>query len=61
MILDKTKINDDDKCALFVGRFDGHAGVRMQYNIHCPTEQFQGFTGSHWTLPLGACLHCILL
>jgi hypothetical protein len=26
---------------------------------HCPMEHIQGFTGSHWMLPSGECLHHI--
>jgi hypothetical protein len=36
-----------------VGHFDGHGGAPVQYGAHLPMQNDQGFTGSHWTPPLG--------
>ncbi len=41
------------------GDFDHHADVAVQCRAHCPMEHIQGFTRSHWMLPLGKCLHRI--
>jgi hypothetical protein len=43
----------------FSGHFNDHAGAAMQYSAHCPMEEVRGYTGSHWTLPLGEYLHHI--
>jgi hypothetical protein len=32
---------------------DGCGGALVQYRVHRPMEEFQGFTRSHWTPPLG--------
>jgi hypothetical protein len=37
----------------FAGRFDGHGDAPVRYSAHCPMEEVQGLTRSHWTLPLG--------
>jgi hypothetical protein len=47
------------KCPLSAGCFDGHGGQLMQYKAHLPMQHVQGYTGSHWTLPLGNYLLCI--
>jgi hypothetical protein len=41
------------KCTNFAGYFDGHGGALVQYHMHCPMEEVQGFTRSYWMLPLG--------
>jgi hypothetical protein len=41
------------KCNNFAGHFNGHGGGLVQYHTHCPIEEVQGLTRSHWTLPLG--------
>jgi hypothetical protein len=41
------------KWANFAGHFDGCGGALVQYRAYCPMEEVQGFTRSHWTLPLG--------
>jgi hypothetical protein len=41
-----------NKCTSFAGRFDGHAGVWLQYGEYCPMQHIQGFTQSLWMLPL---------
>jgi hypothetical protein len=35
------------------GRFDGHSNAPVRNRAHCPMEEVQSFTRSHWTLPLG--------
>ncbi len=40
-------------CTHFAGHFDGCGGVPVQYRTHCPMEEVQGFTRSHWTPQLG--------
>ncbi len=35
------------------GRFDGHCIAAVQYQVHCPMEEVQGFTRSHWMPPSG--------
>jgi hypothetical protein len=35
------------------GRFDGHGDAPVSNHTHCPVEEVQGFTRSHWTPPLG--------
>ncbi len=35
------------------GRFDGHGKLPVRNRAHCPMEEVQGFTRSHWTPPLG--------
>ena len=42
-----------NKCTSVVGHFDGHGGAPVQYGAHLPMQNDQGFTGSHWTPPLG--------
>ncbi len=37
------------------GNFDGHGDVLVCNRAHRPMEEVQGFTRSHWTLPLGKC------
>ncbi len=46
----QTTIN---KCTYFAGRFDGHGDAPACNRTHCPMEEVQGFTRSHWMLPLG--------
>jgi hypothetical protein len=41
------------KCTMSTGRFNGHGGAPVQYKVHCPMQHVQGYTGSHWTQPLG--------
>jgi hypothetical protein len=35
------------------GRFHGHGNAPVRNRTHCPIEEVQSFTRSHWTLPLG--------
>jgi hypothetical protein len=46
----QTTIN---KYSYKAGRFDGRGGAPVQYRVHCPIEEVQGFTRSHWMPPLG--------
>ncbi len=46
----QAKIN---KYTYFDGRFDGHGAAPVHNRTHCPMEEVQGFTRSHWVLPLG--------
>jgi hypothetical protein len=46
----QTTIN---KYTYFAGHFDGHGNVPACYRAHCPMEEVQGFTRSHWTPPPG--------
>jgi hypothetical protein len=42
------------KCNNFAGHFDGHGGAPVQYRMHCPIEEVQGFIRSQWMPPLDA-------
>jgi hypothetical protein len=42
-----------NKCTLSAGRFDGHGGAPEGYRWHRPMQHAQGYSGSHWMLPLG--------
>jgi hypothetical protein len=35
------------------GRFDGHGNAPVHNRAHCPKEEVQSFTRSHWMPPLG--------
>jgi hypothetical protein len=35
------------------GHFDGHGNAPVRNRAHCPMEEVQSFTRSHWTLPSG--------
>jgi hypothetical protein len=48
-----TKSTMMNKCTLSAGRFDGHSGAPEQSRRHRPMRHVQGYSGSHWTLPLG--------
>jgi hypothetical protein len=52
----KQIIGDDKKCRQIPGDFDHHADAAVQCGSHRPMEHIQGFTRSHWMLPLGKCL-----
>jgi hypothetical protein len=41
------------KCTSIVAHFEGLADAPVQYEVHCPMQHVQCYTGSHWTLPLG--------
>ncbi len=40
-------------CTYFAGHFDGHGDAPVHYRAHCPMEEVQGFTRSHWMPPSG--------
>jgi hypothetical protein len=46
----QTTIN---KYAYKAGHFDGHGNAPVRNRVHCPMEEVQGFTRSHWMPPLG--------
>jgi hypothetical protein len=48
-----TKSMMANKCTSSAGRFDGHGGAPEQYRWHCLMWHVQGYSGSHWMLPLG--------
>jgi hypothetical protein len=35
------------------GHSDGHGDAPVRNRTHCPMEEVQSFTRSHWMLPLG--------
>ncbi len=41
------------KYTYFAGCFNGHSNALVRYHAHCLMEEIQGYTRSHWTLPLG--------
>jgi hypothetical protein len=47
------KIDDDMKCTSVAAHFEGLVDAPEQYRQHCPMRHVQGYTGSHWMLPLG--------
>ena len=42
-----------NKCSSFAGHFYGHAEALKRYMRHHPMQHVQGYSGSHWMLPLG--------
>jgi hypothetical protein len=48
-----TKLTMTNKCTSSAGRFDGHSGAPEQYRRHRPMGHVQGYSESHWMLPLG--------
>jgi hypothetical protein len=60
-VLCKQIISNDKKCRRIAGDFDHHADAAVQCGVHRPMEHIQGFTRSHWMLPLGKCLCRIAL
>ena len=44
------QIEDNKKCRQIAGYFNCHVEQR---GAHCPMDQTQGFTQSHWMPPLG--------
>jgi hypothetical protein len=53
MYYDTNEAMMTNKCTSSAGRFDGHGGAPEQYRWHCPMGHVQGYSGSHWTPPLG--------
>jgi hypothetical protein len=54
-----TKSTMTNKCTSSAGRFDGHGAAPEQYRWYCPMWHVQGYSESHWMLPLGDYLVCI--
>jgi hypothetical protein len=48
-----TKSTMINKCTSSAGCFDGHSGAPEQYRRHLLMRHVQGYSGSHWTPPLG--------
>jgi hypothetical protein len=48
-----TKSTMASTCSSIVGHFDGHGGPPVQYKAHCSMQHVQGYSRSHWMLPLG--------
>jgi hypothetical protein len=53
MYYDTNKVTLTNKCTSSAGHFDGHSSAPEQYRWHRPMRHVQGFSESHWTLPLG--------
>ncbi len=47
---DYAKVNE---CPSSVDHVDGHGLALKRYMWHRPVQHVQGYTGSHWTPPLG--------
>jgi hypothetical protein len=47
------KLPMTNECISSAGRFNGHGSVPEQYRRHCPMQHVQGYSESHWMLPLG--------
>jgi len=50
-----------NECPSSADHVDGHGEALKRYMRHCPMQHVQGYTGSHWTPPLGNYLLCIAL
>jgi hypothetical protein len=48
-----TKLTMASTCSFVVSHFDGHGGPPVQYKVHCPMQNVQGYSRSHWMPPLG--------
>jgi hypothetical protein len=53
MYYDTNKATMTNKCTSSTGHFNGQGGVPEQYRWHCLMRHVQGYSRSHWTLPLG--------
>ena len=42
-----------NECTYIAGHSDSHDGAIVQYRGHRPMQNVQGYSGSHWTPPLG--------
>jgi hypothetical protein len=47
------KLTMMNKYTYFSGHFDGHGNAPIRNCVHCPMEEVQGSTRSHWMPPLG--------
>jgi hypothetical protein len=43
-----TKLTMASTFSSIIGRFDCHGGSPVQYEVHCPIQHVQGYSGSHW-------------
>jgi hypothetical protein len=43
-----TKSTMASTCPSVVCHFDGHGGPPVQYEVHCPMQHVQGYSGSNW-------------
>jgi hypothetical protein len=59
MYYDTNEATMTNKCTSSASRFNGHGGAPEQYRRHRLTQHVQGYSGSHWTPPLGNYLLCI--
>jgi hypothetical protein len=57
MVVCKKIIEDNKICRQIAGDFG--CQVDLQWGVYCPMEHIQGFTWSHWMLPLVEHLRCI--
>jgi hypothetical protein len=48
-----TKLTMASTCSSVNGSFNGHGGPPVQYEVHRQMQHVQGYSGSHWTPPLG--------
>jgi hypothetical protein len=48
-----TKTTMVSTCSSNIGHFDGHGSPPVQYESHRPMQHVQGYSGSHWTPPMG--------
>jgi hypothetical protein len=53
MYYDTNKVTMTNECTSSAGHFYGHSGAPEQYRWHRPMWHVQGYSRSHWTLPLG--------
>ena len=53
------QIGDNKKCRRNAGDFACDKDVVVQCGLHRPMKHAQGFTRSHWMLPLGKCVWII--
>jgi hypothetical protein len=56
-----TKSTMRNKCTSFAGHFNGRGSEPVQYKVHYLMQHVQGYSGSHWTPPLGNYSLCIAL
>ncbi len=53
MYYDTHKATMTNECTSSTGCFDGHSCALEQYRWHRLMRHVQGYSGSHWMLPLG--------
>jgi hypothetical protein len=41
------------KCTSSASHWNGHGGLPVQYEVHCPMQHDQGYSRSHWMTQLG--------